>query len=140
MKLSDVKFLKMKGSDYRDQVKQSSPIENFPEFMPWSQKFFGAGCSREAFDRGIRMTRDNRKTFKEHFGKCAFVFKGSEFYFHGWLADLGTVEVIVLTAKGKGTCFEVVTNYGLDKYNIRTVLQFMEMVGNLKNKDEEQKQ
>jgi hypothetical protein len=54
---------------------------------------------------------DNRVAFKDILGKPSFHFRGSEFYFHCWLLELtdsGLAHVLILTAKGKGTCYEIV--------------------------------
>lgn len=131
MKLADVKFLKMKRSDYEgDWV--GEPIQNFPEWQFAMQKYWNWGVSRKMFDKGCRISGDNRAKFKKHFGKCAFTFS-SEFYFHGWLVDLGTAQVIVLTAKGKGTCYEVLVSKDGEKVrkDIPKVLEFMDIIAEL---------
>lgn len=89
MKLSDVRFLKMTRRDYEGNGVIGELIENFPEWMPWMQKYWGIGVSRKMFDGGCRISGDNRERFKRHFGKCAFTYDGLH-YFYGWLADLGT--------------------------------------------------
>lgn len=136
MKLKDVKFLKMSRSDYENQVVTGEPIQNFPEWLKmdyhWVSGDFCSPVSRANFAKGCFICGDNRARFKEHFGKCAFTFKG-EHYYHGWLADLGTAQVIVLTAKGKGTCYEVVNERDGEKVlgDIHRVLEFVDMISEL---------
>ena len=133
MKLSDVKFLKMKRKDYAfggGVVGRS--VQNFPEWQKWMKKYWGVGVSRKKFDKGCLINCDNRERFKKHFGKCAFTFNGSHYY-HGWLADLGTAQVIVFTAREHGTCYEVVTERDEKNVeaNIPRVLEFMDMIAGL---------
>ena len=135
MKPSDVKFLKMSRKDYESGRSNGIPIQNFPEYHDWVQKYYGRGVTRVMFDKACSMTGDNRAKFKKHFGKCAFTFNG-EHYFHGWLVDLGTARVIVLTAHGHGTCYEVVTvktveNGATIKEDIPRVLEFIDMITDL---------
>jgi hypothetical protein len=57
------------------------------------------------------MYKDNRKELRKRFGACSFTFRGFEFYYCYLLklkSDRGSAEIIVLTSKDKGTCFEVV--------------------------------
>jgi hypothetical protein len=132
MKVADVKFLKMTRRDYADGATVGVPIQNFPEWRVWSEKYWGMGVSRKMFDKGCNISGDNRAKFKKHFGKCAFTFNGNN-YFHGWLADLGAAQVIVLTAREKGTCYEVlVRRDGVEvKHDIPKVLSFLDMVTGL---------
>ena len=134
MKLSDVKFLKMSRNDYENNGVVGESILNFPEWQFAMQKYWNWGVSHKMFDKGCRISGDNRARFKKHFGKCAFTFNGGAgHYFHGWLADLGTTQVIVLTAKDHGTCYEVVT--WKDDVAVNTdilrVLEFMDMISEL---------
>jgi hypothetical protein len=133
MNLEDIRFLPLARSDYKDGVIIGEPIQNFPEWQVWMQKYWGQGVSREMFDKGCETTTDNRAKFRKHFGKRAFTFR-SEFFFDGWRVDLGTTEVLVLTAKGKGTCYEVVTwkDGVVMRTDINRVLEFMDMVAELK--------
>lgn len=50
---------------------------------------------------------DNRERFHKIFGKPDFHYRG-EFDFHCWSLDFQENNYIILTAKGKGTCYEVV--------------------------------
>ena len=133
MKLSDVKFLKMQRKDYGfGGSVETYPVGNFPEWRHFLLKYWKPGIGRKMFNVGCRMTGDNRERFRRHFGKCAFTYDGSH-YFHCWVADLGTAEVIVLTAKEHGTCYEVIVSR--DGKNVQKdiprVLEFMEMIGRL---------
>lgn len=69
-----------------------------------------AAWDKREHDLKVQTFSDNRATFKALWGKPHFYFRGSEFYFHGWKfkVRLGAkVEYYyVLTAKGKGTCYE----------------------------------
>lgn len=135
MKLADVKFLPMRGKDYDEGKIVGSPWMNFPEHYNWMQKYFHLGVSREMFDKGCRISGDNRERFKKLFGKRNFIFSGSHF-FHGWLADLGTTQVLVLTAKDHGTCYEVVVKRDGKKVktDIKKVFEFMDMIAELPEK------
>ena len=132
MKLSDVKWLRMRRKDYSEGTVVGCPVMNFPEWHKWMQTYWGMGVSRKMFDKGCNLTGDNRAKFKKHFGKCAFTFDGSH-YFHCWLADLGTAQVIILTAREHGTCYEVVVERDGKKVepDIPRVLEFMDMVAEL---------
>ena len=132
MKLTDVKFLPMKGKDYDEGKIVGCHWMNFPEHRDWMQKYWGLGVSREMFDKGCLINGDNRERFKNLFGKRAFVFNGGHF-FHGWLADLGTTQVLVLTAKDHGTCYEVVVEKDGKKVrkDINRVFEFMDMIAEL---------
>ena len=136
MKLKAVKFLKMRRKDYSEGVVVGCNIMNFPEHRAFLQKYWGMGVSRKMFDKGCNLTGDNRARFKKLFGKCAFTFDGSH-YFHGWLADLGTAQVIVLTAREYGTCYEVVVKRdGKKMHNdIPRVFEFMDMLAGLPGKE-----
>ena len=134
MKLQDVKFLPMKGKDYDNCKIVGVPWMNFPEHRDWMQKHWGLGVSQEMFDKGCLINGDNRERFKRLFGKRAFVFNGGEgHYFHGWLADLETAQVLVLTAREHGTCYEVVVKRDGVKIrkDIKRVLEFMDMIAEL---------
>ena len=80
------------------------------------------------------MCRDNRTRFRKLWGKPSFCWKGSEFYFHCWVLRLGEKGIVlVLTAKGKGTCYEAVTQMPggeLPGVDIRAIIRFLkEVVG-----------
>lgn len=134
MKLSDVKFVKMSRRDYEDEVVVGEPVQNFPAWQEWMKKYWGRGpgLSRKWLYKGCLISQDNRERFKRHFGKCAFTFNGGH-YFHGWLADLGTSQVVVLTAREHGTCYEVVVRRDGKKVqkDIQRVLEFMDMIAEL---------
>jgi len=89
MELSEVSFLKMRRKNYGETV-EGCPVQNFSEWLKWMGKYFGGTVkfTRENFEKGCRITADNRERFKRLFGKCAFTFSGSHYY-HGWLVDLG---------------------------------------------------
>ena len=131
MKLSDVKFSSIDRKDYEDEVVVGNPIENFPEYQEYMMKFY-YNVTRKDFDRSCGWLGDNRAKFKKHFGKCAFTYNGGH-YFHGWLVDLGTTQVIVLTAREHGTCYEVVTMRDGEPVptDPKRVIEFMEMIGDL---------
>jgi hypothetical protein len=125
------KFPKMKRKDYGHTI-HACPIQNFPEWCAFSHKYWGMGVSRKVFNMGCNMFGDNRERFKRHWGKCTFTFNGSH-YFHCWLVDLGTAQVVVLTAREHGTCYEVVVSRDGKKVrkDIPKVLEFIEMTGKL---------
>ena len=52
--------------------------------------------------------QDNREAFKILFGKPDWHYRGSEFYFHVWVREHNGETFLLMTAKGKGTCIEIV--------------------------------
>jgi len=132
MHLSDVKFLKMRRKDYEQMLISGCDVQNYPDYHVFMQKYCGVGISRIMFDKGCKISGDNRAIFKKHFGKCVFTFPGGH-YFHGWLVDLDGTQVIVLTAKDHGTCYEIVTMRDGKKvcFDISKVLEFMDMIAEL---------
>lgn len=51
---------------------------------------------------------DNRKAFREVFGRKPDWYWRSEFYMHVWVVEHNDDTFLVFTAKGKGTCIEIV--------------------------------
>lgn len=127
MKIGEIIALSARALDYGEKLK-TNPVENYPEYQKWVGKALKdlMGCSR--------MLGDNRKRLRRLMGIPAFVYRG-EFRYDCWFVGLGLpgalAAVLVLTAKGKGTCYEVVTEWDgkKTKQNIKKVLEFMEMVG-----------
>lgn len=123
--LGETVVLPAKASDYGEKL-MTNPVENYPEYRKWIDKALKnpVGCSV--------MLGDNRKRFRAMFGKPSFVYTG-EFRYDCWLVGIGTGSVLVLTAKGKGTCYEVPTEWNGERLekNVKKVLEFMEMVGEL---------
>lgn len=131
MKLADIKFLKMKRKDYGSAI-HGVPVQNFLIWQEWMKKYWGVGVEKEKWNKGCLLSGDNRSRFKKHFGKCAFTYKGNH-YFHCWLVDLGTTEVIVLTSREHGTCYEIVKwkdNVAMNM-DILRVLEFMDVIAEL---------
>lgn len=62
------------------------------------------------------MFSDNRARFRRMWGKPSFYYRG-EFYFHGWAFEVkiheGSTIFYILTAKGKGTCYEATRDMSL---------------------------
>ncbi len=98
--------LKAKRAEYDGETIKTVVVENSPDVLHWLTDTE----SREIWDRRIRLTGDNRQSFRAIFGKPSFCWKGSEFYFHCWLLKPENMgPILLLTAKGKGTCYEAVT-------------------------------
>jgi hypothetical protein len=118
----------MKARDYGKRV-YGEPVENSAE---WNRQF---GSSASVADI-IPCWADNRGFFRTLFGPRCFQWTG-KFRFDCWLLDLGTALVIVLTAKGKGTCYEVVTHR--DGLKVRKdagrVIELMRWIANRKSQD-----
>lgn len=127
MKLSEVKFKPLSEKGYDGGEVEGCPIMNYHD--AWMEWYGRLSKTREGFDLQCRTSQDNRARFRAMFGKPQFHFHGGH-YFHGWRVDLGTCEVLVLTAKDHGTCYEVVTHVDGKKVpvDIPRVLDFMETV------------
>jgi len=95
------KILKAKSKDYSSAAFETCAVENFNEIWEWIR-------SNELGLLRSRFFSDNRKALRKLFGKPSFCWRGSEFYYHCWVVDLGEAQVLVLTAKGKGTCHEII--------------------------------
>src|SRR4030042_674449 len=52
------------------------------------------------------LTTDNRYTFRRHWGKYDFIFRG-EFSPQCWVRNVGGVEILVFTAKNMGSSYEI---------------------------------
>jgi len=87
------------GVKYRKGELNTVPVLNCQEFFRW---FSTTNLGWR--DPGI--LGDNRESFKKLWGKMDFSFKG-EFYFHCWVREFEGETFVVLTAKGKGTCVEM---------------------------------
>jgi len=109
------------GSLHRAQMISLS-IENYPEYRKWSHK-----TSMPDIIKTSRLFQDNRKTFRKLLGPRSFLYRG-EFAFDCWLVDLHTVQLLVLTAKGKGTCYEAVTHRNGVKIqeDVPKIIKFLE--------------
>ena len=97
------KVLSARIKDYGTKFHTTS-INNFDRVNRWLLKIWD-----EDFGRNIRLHGDNREVFRKIFGKPSFHFR-SEFDFHCWLLKLGRKQMLVLTAKGKGTSYELVND------------------------------
>ena len=131
MKIKDVKFISIKGKDYGTKI-QTNPIQNLPEWQKWMEKYWGVNLTREMFNKGCNLVGDNREKFRKIFGKRNFTFKSSH-YFHGWVADLGTAKLAILTAREHGSCYEVIERWNGEKIqnDINRVLEFLDMLAEI---------
>ena len=98
IRTKDIKVLPDKVKDY-GSVFSTDPIQNFPEIREW---WMGLG-----FEETSKLLQDNRTQFRELFGKPSFHYRG-EFYHSCWTIDLSLAQLLILTAKGKGTGYEIV--------------------------------
>jgi hypothetical protein len=102
-KMKDYKILKARAKDYdRGGRFDTNPIENFYEIHQWLR-------DNQQWVWESRLHGDNRKALRDVFGKPSFCWRGS-FYFHCWVVDLGEAQVLVLTAREKGTCYELIVS------------------------------
>lgn len=92
----------------------SKAVENFP-----SVHELYADISKPAFECALSLTSDNTKKFKKLYGKEDGYYRGSEFYFHAWKVMYRKTQFILLSAKGKGTCIEVING------NNKVVVEFL---------------
>jgi hypothetical protein len=133
MDLNDVRPLPMTAAQFRNGEVVTYAVQNYHEYHMRDIEMYGRmralprAESRALFDRQHLIVGDNRKRFREMFGKPHFHFRG-EFYMHAWRLDIGAAQVVVLTGKGKGTCYEVVTQVGGRevKADIHKVLEFID--------------
>jgi len=129
MSLPEHKVIREKGlgKEYYECRLGATPVMNFPEWMQFSNRHYGRGLTKLDFDYGCRLTGDNRKNFKELFGKPSFCFSGSH-YFHCWYIRLPNVDFIILTAREHGTCYEIATIRHRVKIrkDVREALEFLD--------------
>jgi hypothetical protein len=126
--------LKARASDYSSRFLVTVAVGNFPDYRDWlSSYLYSRGKAKLSLDnfklRSRRLHGDNRDRFRRLWGKPSFCWKG-EFYYHCWLFNLDNkATVLVLTAKGKGTCWELVTRtgptVGYRQGNVETVIRFI---------------
>jgi hypothetical protein len=95
--------LDAKSRDYRERRFEVEPCWNIPAIWEWWKEEHRLPSEQLILD-------DNREAFAEILGKPSFRFRG-ECLFHCWLVDLGDARVLVLTAAGKGTCYEAVRKW-----------------------------
>lgn len=67
--------------------------------------------------RSVKLTTFLKKELTELFGKHNTRFK-SEFYYYVWIVEFDGEIFEIFTAKGKGTQFSIVAEYGDDKSEI----------------------
>jgi hypothetical protein len=79
------------------------------------------------FIRIHRIFQDNRDNFQELFGKQSFVYQG-EANFYCWYLDIDGLQLLVLTAKGVGTCYEVVKKAIDSEYDIDKFINFLKYI------------
>lgn len=118
------------GKAYSNHQMNTVEYRNFAQGREWS--FKACGGSRGDIEKSFRLTGDNRENFNRLFGKCSFVFNGSH-YFRCWYIRLKTLDMLILTAREHGTCYEIVmpenkykTGYAHGKVDISEALRFME--------------
>lgn len=96
----NIKKLKAKAAQYGNEI-QTDPVQNWDWYRDeW----------RNQFDFILsNLFQDNRERFREIWGKPSFCWRG-EFYFHCWLLDINDemAQILVSTAKSKGSAYEVV--------------------------------
>ena len=116
----NIQVLKAKTEDYDKGLLIANPIQNYPGWRTFVN-------DRDMVLR-LNFLRYHAKLLRERFGKASFLWQGSEFKFHCWLLSLDDkAKLLVMTAKGKGTCYEVITSMD-DKpqsADIPTVLAFI---------------
>lgn len=117
--LKNAKIFEMTSREYTSGDVETNPIQNFQD-MRWPL------TSQERSD----LYRDNREAFKHIFGSPIFYFR-SEFNFHCYPIELPEAQILLLTAKGKGTSYEVIVKKDgkkvqKDKKAILTFLQDLE--------------
>lgn len=97
------------------------PITILPEVYSELTKTIG---DVDGFHPKWRIHGDNREAFKKILGTQSFCW-GGEFKFYVWRVPLPNCELFILTAQGKGTCYEVRIN-GRKKNAIKEIIWFLE--------------
>lgn len=86
---------------------ETQHINNLTEIQTWQNKLYSCFLSRK--NPLLRISGDNRKTFRSIFGKPTFTYNGSH-YFHCWLIILDEqTQMLLMTARVHGTSYEAVT-------------------------------
>ena len=79
----------------------------------------------------LRFYGDYRKLFREMWGKPDFHFRG-EFDCHAWVKDCDGVELVILTAKGMGTSYEIVVEseqeYSPPEKSAKKIVEFLKQL------------
>jgi hypothetical protein len=116
----EYKKLKAKSADYEEGRIKATGFMNYwnnegDPLTLFQREVLDLGSLAEGEDINLcdmtLMYKDNRKELREKFGPCSFTFRGFEFYYCYLLelkSEKGSAELLILTAKDKGTCFEVV--------------------------------
>ena len=129
MKISDIKKIKISRKQYQNDFTESSPDSNFPALFEFMNSFWNLGVSEKEFNQGIRLSHDNRKNFRDLFGRCSFTVDGAHHY-HCWALDLGKAKLTLFAAKDHGTSYELITQIGAEnvKNDMATVIRFYKML------------
>tara|TARA_Y100000034_G_C6868619_1_gene396198 strand:+ start:948 stop:1361 length:414 start_codon:yes stop_codon:yes gene_type:complete len=120
----------MTCKDYRSEDWRTEPIENLPAIYNNVR-----GWIDDKVETIHTLHADHREHFKTLFGKPSFYFT-SEFRFHCYALDLGDAKIVLLTAKGKGTCYEVIigANGVKQRKNPDKIIRFMDaLINDLEN-------
>jgi hypothetical protein len=117
-KLSNLRAPPVTKEDYVSRKILVSDIFNNAAIMLWMHRYLPTEDLREV--RSAALLGDNRENFRKLFGKADWHFKGSEFYFHVWVRHYKNTTILLLTAKDKGTCYEVV-EVGADDWRLTNV-------------------
>lgn len=97
--------MKITRKDYANGTINAVDISNCRTYTNWlcGSNVLGFIDARRMHD----VLKDNREAFKTIWGKPDWYWRG-EFHFHVWVREWDGETFIVLTAKGKGTCIEMV--------------------------------
>jgi hypothetical protein len=127
MDFNALKFFPVNSKDYSAGKVECIAVENYSEYRDWLNKQYDNTTKEQLIHFSKTIHGENKKLFNKIFGKKQFTYR-SEFSFDCWGIDLEDVKIIVLTAKTKGTCWEVVRVIdGVSQpININTVINFFE--------------
>lgn len=121
------------------------PLDNLKEVREWRNKHYDIVRSlpkEEGFkilSRETQLYQDNRANLLRIFGNPDFTWTG-EFRFNCYCLELNDdsqygIRVLVLTAAGKGTCYELIQEEGVPKRKDLAVTFLEEMINILNEKN-----
>jgi hypothetical protein len=125
--------MKISKKEYAEGKINTAAIENCPEYRDWILQSLAILQDKS---RLHVLCKDNRESLKKLWGKPHFRYNNGEFYFHAWVCEDRGETYIVLTAKNKGTCVEMVGSCGEVRAKGKAIISFM---GNLWEQLKEQK-
>jgi len=134
----DYTKLKAKGKEYDSGEISTVSASNFDAVRKWNGKSVFAPYGSREFELRMLLHDDNRERLRSIFGRASFCWR-SEFSYSCWLLDLSGTQVLIMSAKDKGTCYEVVDERNGVKVEIdvNVVVDFLKWITNELDKRKE---